>query len=216
MQRILLHWIRTSKELQSPLRLLVMASSCAGLILHLGSGSFRGDSFNPKVCCWREKNQQQPKIYHSGPILVTQNLVAYNEYPSVTRKVLTWQLTGPRRRRTHDPSSVDRSTPYCERANHYATTSLKLVLYQSILFFLNIVCLTVQPTSSQHIVRYAMTNTIAPYAGGDSDSCADNKCSVLSTCIPEGDSYRCACKEGYEGDGAYCQVNSVIRGTLNG
>ena len=86
---ILLHWIRTSKELQSPLRLLGMALSCAGLILHLGSGVVRGDSFNPKVCCWREKSQQQPKVYHSGPILMTQNLVASYEYPSVTRKVLT-------------------------------------------------------------------------------------------------------------------------------
>jgi hypothetical protein len=34
---ILLHWIRTLKELQSPLRLLGMTSSCAGLILYLGS-----------------------------------------------------------------------------------------------------------------------------------------------------------------------------------
>jgi hypothetical protein len=68
---ILLHWIRTLKELQSPLRLLGMALSCAGLILHLGSVVVRGDSFNPKVCCWRDKSQQQPKVYHSGPILMT-------------------------------------------------------------------------------------------------------------------------------------------------
>jgi hypothetical protein len=86
---ILLHWIRTSKELQSPLRLLDMALSFAGLILHLGSRVIMGDSFNPKVCCGREKSQQQPKVYHSGPILMTQNLVASNEYPSVSRKVLT-------------------------------------------------------------------------------------------------------------------------------
>jgi hypothetical protein len=114
---ILLHLIRTSKELQSSLRLLGMPLSCAGLILHLGSRVVRGDSFNPKVCCWREKSQQQPKLYHSGPILMTQNLVASNKYPSGTRKVLTLQLTGPRRRLTHDPL-VDCSTPYCERANH--------------------------------------------------------------------------------------------------
>jgi hypothetical protein len=88
---ILLHWIslRTSKQLQSLLRLLGMALYCAGLILHLGSGVVRGDSFNPIVCCWREKSQQQPKVYHSGPILMIQNLVASYEYPSVTRKVLT-------------------------------------------------------------------------------------------------------------------------------
>jgi hypothetical protein len=79
---ILLHWIRTSKELQFPLRLLGIALSCAGLILHHGS-------FNPKVCCWREKSQQHPKVNHSSPILMTQNLVASNEYHSVTRKVLT-------------------------------------------------------------------------------------------------------------------------------
>jgi hypothetical protein len=86
---ILLHWIRTSKELRSSLWLLGMALSCAGLKLHLGSGVVRGDSSNPKVCCWREKSQQQTKVYHSGPILMTQNLVASNEYPSVSRKVLT-------------------------------------------------------------------------------------------------------------------------------
>jgi hypothetical protein len=80
---ILLHWIRTSKELQSPIRLLGMVSSCASLILHLGSRVVMGDSFNPKVCCWKEKSQQQPKVYHSGPILMTQNLVASKEYPSV-------------------------------------------------------------------------------------------------------------------------------------
>jgi hypothetical protein len=28
-------------------------------------------SFNPKVFCWRQKSQQQPKVYHSGPILMT-------------------------------------------------------------------------------------------------------------------------------------------------
>jgi hypothetical protein len=66
-----------------------MALSCAGLILHLCSGVARGDSFNPKVNCWREKSQQQPKVYHSGPIFMTQNLGASNEYPSVTRKILT-------------------------------------------------------------------------------------------------------------------------------
>jgi hypothetical protein len=86
---ILLHWSRTSKELQSPLKQLGMTLSCAGLILHLGSGVVRGDSFNPKVCCWREKSQQQPKVYHSGPIFMTQNLVASYEYPIVNRKVLT-------------------------------------------------------------------------------------------------------------------------------
>jgi hypothetical protein len=58
---ILLHWIRTSKELQSPLRLLGMALSCAGLILHLGSRVVRGDSFNPKVCCWRERANSSRK-----------------------------------------------------------------------------------------------------------------------------------------------------------
>jgi hypothetical protein len=62
-----------------------MALSCAGLILHLVSRGVRGDSFNPKVCCWREReSQQQPKVYHSGPILMTQNLIASNEYPSKT------------------------------------------------------------------------------------------------------------------------------------
>jgi hypothetical protein len=86
---ILLHWIRTSKELQSPLRLLGMDLSCAGSILHLGSEVVRGDSIKPKVCCWREKSQQQPKVYHNGPILMTQNLVASYSYPSVIRKVLT-------------------------------------------------------------------------------------------------------------------------------
>jgi hypothetical protein len=35
---ILLHRIKTSEELQSSLRLLGMALSCAGFILHLGSG----------------------------------------------------------------------------------------------------------------------------------------------------------------------------------
>jgi hypothetical protein len=85
---ILLSRIRTSKELQSPLRLLGMALSCAGLILHPGSRVVRGDSFNPKVCCWRERANSRRK-YHSGTILMIQNLVASNEYPSVTRKVLT-------------------------------------------------------------------------------------------------------------------------------
>ena len=56
------------------------------LIFHLGSGVV---SFKPKVCCWREKSQQQPKVNHSGPILMTQNFVASYEYPSVTRKALT-------------------------------------------------------------------------------------------------------------------------------
>jgi hypothetical protein len=89
---ILLHWIRTSKELQFPLRLLGMALSCAGLILHLGSGvvnNVRGTASTLRFCCWKEKSQQQPKVYQSGPILMTQNLVASNEYPSATRKVLT-------------------------------------------------------------------------------------------------------------------------------
>jgi hypothetical protein len=86
---ILLYLIRISKELQSPLRLLGMALSCAGLIFDLGSRVVRGDSFNPEVCCLREKSQQQPKVYHSGPILMTHNLIASKEYPSVTRKVLT-------------------------------------------------------------------------------------------------------------------------------
>jgi hypothetical protein len=86
---ILLHWIRTSNELQSPLRLLGMALSSAGLIFNLGSRVVRGDSFDPKVFCWREKRQQKPKVYHSGTILMTQNLVASNKYPSVIRKVLT-------------------------------------------------------------------------------------------------------------------------------
>jgi hypothetical protein len=88
---ILLHWIRTSKtkELQSHLRLLSMVLSCAGLILHLGSGVVGGTASTPKVCCWREKSQQQPKVYHSGPIHMKQNLVASCKYPSVTRRVLT-------------------------------------------------------------------------------------------------------------------------------
>jgi hypothetical protein len=33
--------------------------------------------------------QQLPKVYHRGSILMTQNLVASYEYPSVIRKVLT-------------------------------------------------------------------------------------------------------------------------------
>jgi hypothetical protein len=100
-----------------------MALSCAGFILHLGSRVVRGDSFKPKVCCWNEQSQQQPKVNHSGPILIIQNLVASYEYPSVTRKVLTYQVTGPRKSQTHDPS-VDRSTPYYERATDYASASL--------------------------------------------------------------------------------------------
>jgi hypothetical protein len=45
---ILLHWIRTSKELQTPLRLLSMALSCVGLILHLGSRIVRGTASTPR------------------------------------------------------------------------------------------------------------------------------------------------------------------------
>jgi hypothetical protein len=45
---ILLHWIRTLKELQSPLRLLGMALSCAGLILYLGSQVVRETASTPR------------------------------------------------------------------------------------------------------------------------------------------------------------------------
>jgi hypothetical protein len=64
-----------------------MALDCASLILHLGSAVVRGDSFNPKVCCVCLGE----KVYHihSGSIVMTPNLVAFYEYPSVTRKVLT-------------------------------------------------------------------------------------------------------------------------------
>jgi hypothetical protein len=50
-------------------------------MLHLGSGC-QGGQLQPQynVCCWREKSQQQPKVYNSGPILLTQNLVASYEY----------------------------------------------------------------------------------------------------------------------------------------
>lgn len=58
--------------------------------------------------------------------------------------------------------------------------------------------------SREKIVRFAMTSNIAPHSGDGFDACKENKCSALSTCIPEGDSYRCACQEGYEGDGTYC------------
>ena len=86
---ILLHWIRTSKELRSPLRLLGMALSCAGFDIAPWQPWLGGTASTPRFCCWREESQQQPKVYHSGPILMTQDLVASNEYPSVTRKVLT-------------------------------------------------------------------------------------------------------------------------------
>jgi hypothetical protein len=62
-----------------PLRLLGMGLNCANLIWQWGC---QGDSFNPKAFCWTEKSQQQLKVYHSGPILMTQNLVASYEYPS--------------------------------------------------------------------------------------------------------------------------------------
>jgi hypothetical protein len=76
------------------------------LSLHLGSRVvyLRGDSFNPKACCCRESSRQLPKVYHSGPIFMTQNLVVSYEYPCVTRKVLTQQVTGPCSRRTQNPS----------------------------------------------------------------------------------------------------------------
>jgi hypothetical protein len=77
------------QDLEGAASLLGMALSCAGMILHLGSGVFlKGDGFNHKACCWRERSQQLPKVYHSGPILMSQNLVASYKYPSVTRKVL--------------------------------------------------------------------------------------------------------------------------------
>jgi hypothetical protein len=59
----------------------------AGLILHLSSRVDRGDTFNPKVFCWREKSQQQPKVYHSGPILMTQNLTL--NYMAATDSMIT-------------------------------------------------------------------------------------------------------------------------------
>jgi hypothetical protein len=53
---------------------------------------------------------------------MTQNLVAAYDYLGVTRKVLTQQVTGPRKRQTFD-SSVDGSTPYYELVTDYAIAS---------------------------------------------------------------------------------------------
>jgi hypothetical protein len=71
-----------------PLRLLGMAFSCAGTMFHLDSGVVRGGQLRLQGLLL-EKSQQLQKLYHSGPILITQNHVASYEYPSITRRVLT-------------------------------------------------------------------------------------------------------------------------------
>jgi hypothetical protein len=42
-------------------KLLVMALSCAGLILHLGSWVVKGDSFNPKVLLFKREEPTAAK-----------------------------------------------------------------------------------------------------------------------------------------------------------
>jgi hypothetical protein len=58
---ILLQWIRTSKELPSPLRLLGMALGCAGMTLHLESGVVRGAASAPRLAV---KERSRNHIVH--------------------------------------------------------------------------------------------------------------------------------------------------------
>jgi hypothetical protein len=96
-----------------------MGLSCAGIIMHLGSGVvyLRGTALNPRLAVGeRERSQQLPKVYHSGPILMTQNHIASYK-TGISESLLTTKIsTGPSRRRTHDPL-IDHSALYCERVN---------------------------------------------------------------------------------------------------
>ncbi|ESO97555.1 hypothetical protein LOTGIDRAFT_208735 [Lottia gigantea] len=55
------------------------------------------------------------------------------------------------------------------------------------------------------VVRYAGSNKVGVYAGQDPCSNAAQNCDSNADCIPVGESYRCACRVGYGGDGVTCQ-----------
>lgn len=52
---------------------------------------------------------------------------------------------------------------------------------------------------TENIIRYAMNNKVTPL-GVDEDPCREGKsqCGRHSTCIAEGDTYRCVCNPGYQ------------------
>lgn len=42
------------------------------------------------------------------------------------------------------------------------------------------------------------------------DVCESNRCDPNADCIPVGESYRCRCQEGYEGDGITCNGKIIL------
>jgi len=64
-------------------------------------------------------------------------------------------------------------------------------------------------SEEEEIVRYSQTNrVVVPGAGGDTGvgyACRSARCGANADCIPEGRSYRCACRAGFKGDGQVCR-----------
>lgn len=54
-------------------------------------------------------------------------------------------------------------------------------------------------------LRFSMRSSISPTSELVRDPCESNNCDRFATCLPDADSYRCECFDGYTGDGFSCE-----------
>ncbi|XP_067681271.1 nidogen-like [Haliotis asinina] len=58
--------------------------------------------------------------------------------------------------------------------------------------------------SNSQVVRFAQSNKIGVLTGSDPCRDAAQNCAADADCIPEGETYRCVCRQGFVGDGGTC------------
>lgn len=63
----------------------------------------------------------------------------------------------------------------------------------------------VRHSNRDQVVRYAMTNRISVMSGADPCSVAMQTCHEHADCLPSDQSFRCVCRDGYQGNGMDCQ-----------
>ncbi|XP_035215631.1 LOW QUALITY PROTEIN: nidogen-2-like, partial [Stegodyphus dumicola] len=110
------------------------------------------------------------------------------------------------------PFTLDQTITYSECEVPMSSTRLKVAR--------NFIVYDAQ----EQIVRYAMTNKISPLSVEDPCKEGRHECGPHSSCVVEGDSFRCTCDQGYQyiyeeyadGDKALCiDVNECVLGRDN-